>query len=1428
MDAHESGGGQCLLFGVVGDSLWSEPGVLYSRLRPLTEQDVQQVVVSSQSSCPSFVAAGGAGISSWDWLICRFPSSFSSSRESPTHGFNALVFPPPPSIALLFHCGPWPLFFSFVALCSYVPQRCFDDNESLTLCLEWSSLASSFGFSPPPRTLGLQVLPRAPKNCIGGSGTVAVVLPVLWHDSAPFLACVFSLRENPFWPMMLPSFPLGFSPSLRRHDRRVFPRAPKSCIGGSGTAAADLLYGYGTVLLEHFVAYAMPLCLYSLLSLVRLLVKPLQVTRTRLGRFCHQPLMNGSLQLPCTLAQVGRPHMPPLVWWHGSQPCSRSFRDVLRQPDESPSNTCHLTWDVFIWFFGGLLGLGVARMPWPFGGCLHCSCWKHQFDRHRNLEAQPDSKLSDAPSSAASQRVFRQPVGQAPLLLPTALPGPGATPQAVPHPARNLQAEFDAQEAQGDRQPDVIPVTVLVFAVDNTPEVVSVALRAPSDVPALLMAVTEARDEARTLLYPQLQEVDPQPMSHYGILLAMPEWCDQEPVVVLDLTHIDGRIFPVVIAWHVNKARLCALASIQDPERVNVYAYGHPQPLAADEWLPARPAGTIFVVPIWEPARLGFQLSVMLMSSYGWALRPALPAPPEGKRFCCVLQEGQRLLSWSHIRPAEYRQVIATAFQLNVEELTVQVTRPLLTDVQLHGYPCLATVAVTTDISLLPVPPGPVVPLLTAFVVDARPLLMGLHLEHAIDGQCSYSSLAEDFSVFQPAGYQVSFEGVRLHGDNMLIDPGQVVIARYVPHRPSTAGLPHDTDDSDSDSSGDEDGGGSPRSDDDMTDAAGGGDTASGTESPARSRTPPRRQHARHAISAGDLLCVPFVRWANEVVRAAVLCEEAETPPDLSLPLHCGQGLAVNISKLPPQRYLQAPILLAERPDSLWPNSIFGNWPLGHHSARGSALCPRAVPGSFGTQDGAAPPHFAATGHPTSSRQLTAASPTGGGRLHAGSDADVTDRLASTTAETNAALYVAMTFLIFAPEYLPEVVQVRASHGQDRHAILAMVAAARSPDPKQRFPRLLPVDQQSSETYGQLIAMPVWDHSGVIVLIDCRLDNRVFAIDVPPRIRLQDILRFADLPDDAAALVYHRDVPWPVPADVWISVCPADLFLVLPADHGFFFTLPFDRLLQDATCWASPPVYPGVFRDQVWVLADTRHFLFTVRRGRRHLVRQDLATSLQCLPARLLLRPAVPTIADHMRNGAFTRAVLVAVQTAPGTTYRSPRLPIVLLDQRPLLLGFSWLSVTDSILDPTALHARYQNRCPVGYVLGYVTQGSRPSPLRDPLVVHDGQVVEIRYLILTSRRRLRTIRPRMELRLLRRRPLIWKQNLGTARQRIRLLLPLPRPVLMQVRVVQTQRTCCRTTHANELQGVPSFRDLLACWHAIHFDIGSLRFLATVE
>ena len=625
-------------------------------------------------------------------------------------------------------------------------------------------------------------------------------------------------------------------------------------------------------------------------------------------------------------------------------------------------------------------------------------------------------------------------------------------------------------------------------------------------------------------------------------------------------------------------------------------------------------------------------------------------------------------------------------------------------------------------------PPGPVVPLLTAFVVDARPLLMGAAL-----GACHRWTMflllsGRGFLCSSRPGYQVSFEGVRLHGDNMLIDQGQVVIARYVPHRPSPAGLPHDADDSDSDSSGGEDDEESHRSDDDMPDAAGDGDTSSGTESPARSRTPPRRQHARHAISAGDLPCVPFVRCANEVVRVAVLCEEAEIPSDLSLPLHCGQGLAVHISKLPPQRYLQAPILLAERPGPLWPNSIFGNWPLGHHLAQGFALCPRTVPGSFGTQDGASPPHFAATGRPTSSRQLTTASPTGEGRLHADGDADVTDRPAPMTAETNAAIYVAMTFLVFAPEYLPEVVQVRASLGQDRHAILAMVTAARSPDPKQRFPRLLPVDQQSSETYGQLIAMPVWDHSGVIVLIDCRLDNRVFAIDVPPRVRLQDILRFADLPDDAAVLVYHRDVPWPMPADVWISVCPADLFLVLPADHGFFFTLPFDRLLQDATCWASPPVYPGVFRDQVWVLADARHFLFTVRRGRRHLVWQDLATSLQCLPARLLLRPAVPTIADHMRNGAFTRALLVAVQTPPGTTYRSSRLPIVFLDQRPLLLGFSWLSVTDSILDPTALRARYQNRCPIGHVLGYVTQGSRPSPLRDPLVVHDGQVVEIRYL----------------------------------------------------------------------------------------------------
>ena len=109
------------------------------------------------------------------------------------------------------------------------------------------------------------------------------------------------------------------------------------------------------------------------------------------------------------------------------------------------------------------------------------------------------------------------------------------------------------------------------------------------------------------------------------------------------------------------------------------------------------------------------------------------------------------------------------------------------------------------------------------------------------------------------------------------------------------------------------------------------------------------------------------------------------------------------------------------------------------------------------------------------------------------------------------------------------------------------------------------------------LAAPTWDQLTVTVCFDCRVDNRLFALDVAPRVRRHDVLVLAGLSTDSDVHVYHNDTPWPLPPDIWIQVQPADLLLILPRDHGYFITTHLADMLQDPTGWDCSAPHFGRF-----------------------------------------------------------------------------------------------------------------------------------------------------------------------------------------------------------------------------------------------------------
>ncbi|CAE7727756.1 unnamed protein product [Symbiodinium sp. CCMP2592] len=619
-------------------------------------------------------------------------------------------------------------------------------------------------------------------------------------------------------------------------------------------------------------------------------------------------------------------------------------------------------------------------------------------------------------------------------ILPDDLDEYHSLPQPVRRPDQGPEV---AAVAEGHRPASQIALaTFVVLTIDGCPEVITTAFRTPATVAEALQCVSDARTHAQDIIYNQLLEVRPQPFCHFATVIALPLWCRQESVVCLDLTDIDGRIFAKSVPRQVDKATLCELAGLQLQDHFNIYAFGHPQPLGPQEILEVEEAGCIFFTYTWQPGRIGHMLPVMLRSPAGWEISPRIPSPAPARRFCFVLEEGQRLLKWPKTRGKTHQEVLAQEYHLDPANVTVQASRPPLEDTALNGWPCVTVAAVTVEISTIPVPPGRPVPPMCAFIIDARPLLRGFLLKHALRNRASHSTLVQELSTFLPEGHQVQLDGAFMDGEDFIINPGTVIVAQYVPLT------------SDEEADGDTEGSSSATSDEDSTEDHDGHTTSP----PSARRTLDFEQDAEeeqptasHPYSS-TALAHPSVPLPHPIDSNEIPADKSKEPsrtqdilsaPYAFLALHqlhwtsCQQHLTSNL----PGNMIEVDELVRE------------------------------VSGVFQQE---LPVAFLEDEH---SSQVDNDGPQVPAELD--------------TAVQPPSDYTTITFLILAPDYLPEQVEVRLALPQTTETALQAVAAARGPISAQRFPRLVTVDFQPFSEFAIALAMPRWTPSLMFVFFDC-------------------------------------------------------------------------------------------------------------------------------------------------------------------------------------------------------------------------------------------------------------------------------------------------------------------------------------------------------
>ena len=92
------------------------------------------------------------------------------------------------------------------------------------------------------------------------------------------------------------------------------------------------------------------------------------------------------------------------------------------------------------------------------------------------------------------------------------------------------------------------------------------------------------------------------------------------------------------------------------------------------------------------------------------------------------------------------------------------------------------------------------------------------------------------------------------------------------------------------------------------------------------------------------------------------------------------------------------------------------------------------------------------------------------------------------------------TFEVYVLDYVAEVITVRLNVPCGLSSALQGLSSARDPVSRARFPRLFPASHQSATANGLVLAVPAWESSSIVVLVENGFaGNRLFAAAAPPR-----------------------------------------------------------------------------------------------------------------------------------------------------------------------------------------------------------------------------------------------------------------------------------------------------------------------------------------
>ncbi|OLQ07331.1 hypothetical protein AK812_SmicGene9274 [Symbiodinium microadriaticum] len=371
------------------------------------------------------------------------------------------------------------------------------------------------------------------------------------------------------------------------------------------------------------------------------------------------------------------------------------------------------------------------------------------------------------------------PVGDDAPLGPEHQPA-GAGNGHVAYPdGEHVTGHDDGGGDEGTEGSDVPAPTNLHFALltpEYTPEYLSIPSELPVPLPRILVLIAHARDPGRKRIFPRLLPVRVQPALTYASVLALPDW-DYEGVsvaIACDLPQF--RIFADIVPSHLVRDEVLRLAGLDEDAHVAVFLNDIPWAYQGAARLYVVDGDLIRICSLMHQVVPPIEFTRLFDTAEGWHDEPELPGPFDDCFWLLSDQWPRRFRVG-----IEPRLPIATALaeSLGTAEGDL-VVAPATGPVRDHAHSGFPSRQIMLAVQLELEGDVP-------FVLDQRPLLLGMQWAFARAGRVDVQTLCQCHQRRCPPGYFLRVIGGFAAGDIgnhfRFVYPGQLIVVEYWPRR---------------------------------------------------------------------------------------------------------------------------------------------------------------------------------------------------------------------------------------------------------------------------------------------------------------------------------------------------------------------------------------------------------------------------------------------------------------------------------------------------------------------------------------------------------------------------------------------------------------------------------------------------------------------